>query len=87
MISLSVRRRRVWVRVRSAADGGPARTVVEVAGLARRDDPGLDAEIAAVLAAITGVQGDDPAAPGDAGEPEVIGLPEEALDDAVTVKE
>jgi cytochrome c biogenesis protein len=87
VISLSVRRRRVWVRVRFAAEGGPARTVVEVAGLARRDDPGLDAEIAAVLAAITGVQGDVPAAPGDAGEPEVIGLPEEALDDAVTVKE
>jgi cytochrome c biogenesis protein len=85
VISLSVRRRRVWVRVRSAGDAEPARTVVEVAGLARRDDPGLDAEIAEVLAAITGVPDGRPAAPPGAGEPVVIGL--EALDDAVTVKE
>jgi cytochrome c biogenesis protein len=86
VISLSVRRRRVWVRVRSAAEGEAARTVVEVAGLARRDDPGLDAEIAEVLVAITGVPDSGPAGP-DAEQPAVIGLRTQALDDVVTVKE
>jgi cytochrome c biogenesis protein len=44
MLSLFVRRRRVWVRV-SAAGG---RTVVEVAGLARSESAALHEEVAAV---------------------------------------
>ena len=51
--SLFVRRRRAWVRVARDDEG---RTVVQVAGLARGDDPGLAAEIeelaGAVLAAV-----------------------------------
>src|SRR5262249_14250656 len=43
--SLFVRRRGVWVR----PSGDGATTVVEVAGLARREDPGLVAEVASVL--------------------------------------
>ena len=43
--SLFVRRRRVWVRV----SGESATTVVEAAGLARREDPGLVTEVASVL--------------------------------------
>jgi cytochrome c biogenesis protein len=42
VLSLFVRRRRVWVRVRPGADGG---SVLEVAGLARRDDPRLQPEV------------------------------------------
>ncbi|HSR23929.1 MAG TPA: cytochrome c biogenesis protein ResB, partial [Candidatus Eisenbacteria bacterium] len=42
MLSLFVRRRRVWVRV-GAADGG--RTLVEVAGLARAEGEGLAEEV------------------------------------------
>jgi len=38
LLSLSVRRRRVWLRLTPAPEaGGPARTVVEVGGLARTD--------------------------------------------------
>lgn len=49
-VSLFVRRRRVWVRVRaSGAEGDEDRTTVEVAGLARGEDAGLAAEVAAVL--------------------------------------
>jgi cytochrome c biogenesis protein len=43
--SLFVRRRRVWVRAIADPKGG---TVMEVAGLARTDDAGLDDEIAQV---------------------------------------
>ena len=46
--SLFVRRRRLWVRV--DADGS-GRTVVEAAALTRGDDPRLEAEVRAVLAA------------------------------------
>jgi len=95
VISLSVRRRRVWVRVRPADPHDPAaRTVVEVAALARRDDPGLDAEVAAVLAALQpsppdGVVPADGVAPvhGEAaadGEAEQAGAPGRP---PVTVKE
>jgi cytochrome c biogenesis protein len=42
VLSLFVRRRRVWVRVRPAPGGG---SVLELAGLARRDDPRLQAEV------------------------------------------
>jgi cytochrome c biogenesis protein len=46
MLSLFVRRRRVWVRVGRDEDG---RTVVEVAGLARGEDEGLAVEVGSVL--------------------------------------
>lgn len=49
--SLFVRRRRVWVRA-TADEGVRGRTVVEVAALARGDDPGLDDEARAVEAAL-----------------------------------
>ena len=48
VLSLSVRRRRVFVRL----DPGPGRTVVRVAGLARGEDSGLADEVAAVRTAI-----------------------------------
>jgi cytochrome c biogenesis protein len=50
--SLFVRRRRVWVRARAADDGSGA-TVVEVAALARGDDPALAEEARQVEAAVT----------------------------------
>jgi cytochrome c biogenesis protein len=44
-LSLFVRRRRLWVRaVPAGDDGGPARTVVEVGGLARTDPDAFAAE-------------------------------------------
>jgi cytochrome c biogenesis protein len=42
-VSLTVARRRLWVRVTPGA--GPGRTVVEVAGSSRRRDPGLAAAV------------------------------------------
>ena len=54
--SLFVRRRRVWVRVLAAGPGGQTGSVLEVAGLARGEDPRLMAEIGALAAAV------DPAA-------------------------
>ena len=48
-LSLFIRRRRVWVRVKESA-GGP--TLVEVAGLARTEAPGLDTEVDSVVAGI-----------------------------------
>lgn len=51
MLSLFTPRRRVWLRVSTRSDGdGPARTVVETAGLARTDDAGLQPEVDALLA-------------------------------------
>ena len=47
VLSLVVRRRRVFVRVGPGAE--PGRTVVSVGGLAKDDDEGMDEEIAAVL--------------------------------------
>jgi cytochrome c biogenesis protein len=44
--SLFVRRRRVWVRATSQGEG---RTVVQVAGLARSEDAGLEGEVRTVL--------------------------------------
>ncbi|MBM6404958.1 cytochrome c biogenesis protein ResB [Phycicoccus sp. CSK15P-2] len=52
VLSLVVRRRRVFVRVRPADTAG--RTVVSVGGLAKDDDEGMDDEIAAVLTADEG---------------------------------
>ncbi|MEO6825977.1 MAG: cytochrome c biogenesis protein ResB [Microbacteriaceae bacterium] len=45
LTSLFVPRRRVWVKVAAQADGS---LLVEYAGLARGDDPGLDAAVAAI---------------------------------------
>ncbi|MGN6243028.1 MAG: cytochrome c biogenesis protein ResB, partial [Motilibacteraceae bacterium] len=42
VLSLFVRRRRVWVRASAGEDG---RTVVEVAGLSRTDEEGLGTEV------------------------------------------
>ena len=49
VLSLLVRRRRVWVRVRESADG---RTLVEVAGLAQTEWSGLAAEVDLVTAGV-----------------------------------
>lgn len=49
--SLFVRRRRVWARVSTDDEG---RTVVEVAGLSRGDDAGLDPLVRDVLAEVSG---------------------------------
>ena len=49
MLSLFVRRRRVWVR---AADGGDGRTVVDVAGLARTDSAALADEVEQIAEAL-----------------------------------
>ena len=72
--SLFVRRRRAWVRVSRDAEG---RTVVQVAGLARDDDPGLAAQIAAlsqaVLAALPGSAGSTEAASTEAASTEPTG--------------
>jgi len=50
-LSLFTPRRRVWVRARHTSEGT---TVVEVAALARGDDPGLEAEVDRVRLAIAG---------------------------------
>jgi len=46
--SLRVRRRRVWVRARAAADGGAGGSTVEIGGLSRSDAEGFAAELAAL---------------------------------------
>ena len=48
-VSLFSPRRRVWVRAARGADGV---TVVQVAGLARGNDPGLEPEVERVLDAV-----------------------------------
>ena len=53
-ISLFVRRRRVWARVSTDDEG---RTVVEVAGLSRGDDAGLEPLVREVLAEVAGANG------------------------------
>ncbi|WP_402462170.1 cytochrome c biogenesis protein ResB [Isoptericola aurantiacus] len=58
--SLFLPRRRVWVRSWTS-DGV---THVEVAGLARGDDAGLDGEVDRALAAVPGIVTDDDAPPG-----------------------
>ncbi|MBP2339507.1 cytochrome c biogenesis protein [Saccharothrix coeruleofusca] len=45
LVSLSVKRRRVWVRAKPSGDG---RTVIEVGGLARTDQAGYGAEFTAL---------------------------------------
>ena len=51
MLSLFVRRRRVWIRVRTDGSG---RTVVEAAGLARGEDAGLAGEVEHLLGQVVG---------------------------------
>jgi len=50
MLSLFIRRRRVWVRVGTDEQG---RNVVEVAGLSRGEDAGLTGEVERLLAQVT----------------------------------
>ncbi|MDQ3456635.1 MAG: cytochrome c biogenesis protein ResB [Actinomycetota bacterium] len=55
--SLVVRRRRIWVRCVPAPADGPqaaSRTVVQVGGLARSDNPGFAAQFQELVDAITG---------------------------------
>lgn len=52
ILSLFVPRRRVWVRVRSTADGA----VLEVAGLARSDDPALEGDVHALASKLSTAQ-------------------------------
>ena len=52
ILSLFVPRRRVWVRVRSTADGA----VLEVAGLARSDDPMLEEDVRALATTLSTAQ-------------------------------
>ncbi len=56
VLSLYVRRRRVWVRATRDADG---RTVVEVAGLARSESGNLDAEVAHIATHLSADRGSD----------------------------
>ncbi|MFI2362075.1 cytochrome c biogenesis protein ResB [Promicromonospora sp. NPDC019610] len=65
-VSLFTPRRRVWVRAYDA-DGV---TVVEVAGLARGDDAGLQAEVDRAVGAVPGAE-PGPAATGQAQEPRI----------------
>lgn len=67
LVSLFTRRRRVWVKVRSSADG----VVVDYAGLARGEDPGLDAAVADVAARHRRALGEpEPDAPSAGSAPE-----------------
>ena len=55
MLSLRVRRRRVWVRVRpGGSSGAAAPTLVEVGGLSRTDADGFSAEFDDLVAALPG---------------------------------
>ena len=58
VLSLFVPRRRVWVRVRTTADG----TVLEVAGLARSDDPALEDDVRALASSLAEAQDGTPSA-------------------------
>ena len=53
-VSLFTPRRRVWVRASTGGDSADHRTIVEVAGLARGDDLGLQGEVDALLARLPG---------------------------------
>lgn len=55
--SLFVPRRRLWVKL---TDDSSGRTVVEVAALARGEDPGLDEEVDRVVAVVTALGQSDP---------------------------
>jgi cytochrome c biogenesis protein len=62
-VSLFTPRRRVWVRAWAEPAAGDGRTVtrVEIAGLARGDDAGLQREVDRTLAAVPGAGDDSPA--------------------------
>ncbi|MEU6263147.1 cytochrome c biogenesis protein ResB [Saccharopolyspora shandongensis] len=65
--SLSIKRRRIWVRVAEhpeTGEGGSARTVVEVGGLARTDQAGYGEEFITVAEDLLGTDGSDPAPSG-----------------------
>src|SRR5699024_1394432 len=64
ILSLFVPRRRVWVRVRETAEG----TVLEVAGLARSDDPSLEDDVRALASSLAEAQ--DGTADGSSDSPE-----------------
>ncbi|MFD6448437.1 cytochrome c biogenesis protein ResB [Promicromonospora sp. NPDC060204] len=66
-VSLFTPRRRVWVRAYEGPDGV---TVVEVAGLARGDDAGLQAEVDRAVGAVPGAEPGQ-AATGQAQEPRI----------------
>ncbi|RIJ69901.1 cytochrome c biogenesis protein ResB [Nakamurella silvestris] len=55
MLSLTIKRRRVWYRISPGADG--ARTVVEVGGLARTDQAGYGSEFSSMVALVPGAPG------------------------------
>ena len=70
-VSLFTPRRRVWVRARTLTTDGTPRTVVEVAGLARGDDMGLQGEVDSLVAAISRLDPDidaDTAGSGDTAD-------------------
>jgi cytochrome c biogenesis protein len=79
-VSLFTPRRRVWARAYVAPDGA---TVVEVAGLARGDDAGLQAEVDRALAAVPGGAEPEPVVDRrQAREPHVGASPAETSQDA-----
>ncbi|WP_020016016.1 cytochrome c biogenesis protein ResB [Promicromonospora sukumoe] len=67
-VSLFTPRRRVWARAYTGPDGA---TVVEVAGLARGDDAGLQAEVDRALAAVTGTEPEPGAARREPQQPRI----------------
>ena len=65
MASLFIRRRRVWVRARTDGSG---RTLVDVAGLARTEAPGLAEEVAALARRLSQRVGTVPSASDEAAD-------------------
>jgi cytochrome c biogenesis protein len=89
ILSLFVPRRRVWVRVRETERG----TILEVAGLARSDDPALEGDVRALASSLSTAQdgtpdapqrpdGDRPAHPDPARQRPAHDRPERAADDS-----
>ncbi len=74
VLSLFIPRRRVWVRVRPGADGA----VLEVAGLARSDDPALEGDVRSLATTLS--QAQDGGRAGTAAIPE--DRPSRATDDS-----
>jgi cytochrome c biogenesis protein len=81
-VSLFTPRRRVWVRsaVQDGTDG--PRTVVEVAGLARGDDLGLQGEVDALLAHLPGYEPPGPPGPSPEEPPPSTQEPERPTDES-----
>lgn len=57
LLTLFIRRRRVWVRATSGADGA---TVVEVAGLAKNEASGVEADVDALVLALAPTRTSEP---------------------------